>query len=169
VNAVVRVGLLSLADGAGDAQPPLQLVAYVAEARVEKLAAGGRPAVGLACSACDVRRAVALCVDLLIGHAAAAVHARPVRVLVSGRGFVAAGVARLADTVSDRICAHVTDALHLPGATVCLQACRTRLAGQRTRVLCHSILRACAAVIQSQIYSIDLDFTQMKIFEWHVH
>jgi hypothetical protein len=67
--------LPSLSDWAGNAYLPLQLVAGVAQAGTQQLAAGGGPAVGLARSARDVVRVVALCVDLLIGRAAAAGHA----------------------------------------------------------------------------------------------
>ena len=77
----------------------MELVAGVAEARVEQLAAGGGPAVGLARPARDVVRVVALCVDLLIGRAAAAGHAPAVRVLVCGRGLETALRARLARSV----------------------------------------------------------------------
>jgi hypothetical protein len=81
-DAVVVVRLAGLANGAGDAQLPLQLVAGVAEAGVQLRAPGVRPAVGLARSARDVERAVALGGDLLPRRAAAAVHAHAVRVLV---------------------------------------------------------------------------------------
>ena len=81
-DAVVCVGLAGLADWAGHAQLPLQLVAGVTEAGVQQRAPSGRPAVGLARAACDVVRAVALGGDLLPRRAAAAVHAHAVRVLV---------------------------------------------------------------------------------------
>ena len=86
-DAVVGIGLAGLADWAGHAQLPLQLVAGVAEAGVQQRAPSIRPAVGLARAACDVVRAVALGGDLLVGRAAAAVHARAVRVLVGARCF----------------------------------------------------------------------------------
>ena len=135
------VGLAGLADGAGDAQPPLQLVARVTQAGLQQLAAGGRPAVGLARPARDVERAVALGGDLLPRRAAAAVHARAARVLVGARGLVAAGPARLAEAVSVRLRANITDTLHLPGAPVRRLARRTRLAEQRACAVSGSILR----------------------------
>ena len=53
-DAVVVVGLAGLADWAGDAQLPLQLVAGVAEAGVQQSSTSVRPAVGLARLARDV-------------------------------------------------------------------------------------------------------------------
>jgi hypothetical protein len=88
------VGLAGLANGAGDAQPPLQLVACVTQAGLQQSSTRERPAVGLARPARDVVRAVALGGDLLPRRAAAAVHARVVRVLVCARSLVAAGPAR---------------------------------------------------------------------------
>ena len=68
-DAVVGVGQARLADGAGDAQLALQLVARVAHAGLEQRAASVRPAVGLARAACDVMRALALGGDLLVRRA----------------------------------------------------------------------------------------------------
>ena len=147
-DAVVVVGLAGLADGAGDAQPPLQLVARVAQAGLQQSSSGVRPAVGLARPALDVERAVALGGDLLPRPAAAAVQARVVRVLVGGRGFVAALPARHAFPIGVWFRANITDALHLPCAPVSRLPRRTRLAGQHTGVVCHRILRACAASSQ---------------------
>ena len=134
-DAVVVVCLAGLADGAGDAQLPLQLVAGVAEAGVQPRAPGVRPAVGLARAARDVERAVALGGDLLPRRAAAAVHARAVRVLVGARGFVSSRPARLAVPLDARLRANITDTLHLPGAPVRRLARRTRLAEQRAAVV----------------------------------
>ena len=111
-DAVVVVCLAGLADWAGHAQLPLQLVAGIAEARVQQRAPSGRPAVGLARAACDVVRVVALSGDLLVGRAAAAVHARAVRVLVGARCFVSSRPARLADSVCARLRADRAGALH---------------------------------------------------------
>jgi hypothetical protein len=72
-------------------QPPLQLVT---QAGLQQSSSGVRPAAGLARPARDVVRAVALGGHLLPRPAAAAVHARTVRVLVGARGLVAAGPAR---------------------------------------------------------------------------
>jgi hypothetical protein len=59
--------------------------------------AGGRPAVRLTRSACDVVRVVALRGDLLVGHAAAAVYTRSVCVLVCAHRFVSPCPTSLAD------------------------------------------------------------------------
>ncbi len=85
-DAVVGIGLAGLADWAGHAQLPLQLVAGVAEARVQQRAPSIRPAVGLARAACDFVRAVALGGHLVVGPAGPARHALPVRVLVCEEG-----------------------------------------------------------------------------------
>ena len=95
-DAVVVVPLPSFPYWTGHTQLPLQLVAGVAEAGVQPRAPGVRPAVGLAHAARDVERAAALGGDLLPRRAAAAVHARAVRVLVGARGFVSSRPARLA-------------------------------------------------------------------------
>ena len=134
-DAVVVVGLAGLADWAGHAQLPLQLVAGVTEAGVQQRAPSGRPAVGLARAASDVVRAVALGGDLLVGRAAAAVHARAVRVLVGARGFVSSRPARLAGSARARLRANITDTLHLPGAPVRRLARRARIAEHRTGVV----------------------------------
>ena len=60
MHAVVVVCLAGLADGAGDAEAALELVAGVAEAGLQQRPAGVRPAVCLAHPARDVVRAVAL-------------------------------------------------------------------------------------------------------------
>jgi hypothetical protein len=66
-DTIVCVRLAGLADGAGDAQPPLQLVAGVAQAGLKSRSASVRPAVGLACLARDVVRRITQCHHLLIG------------------------------------------------------------------------------------------------------
>ena len=92
--------------------------------------------------------AVALSRDLQIRPAAAAVHAPAVRVLVCALGYVLSCLTYLADTVSVGLRAHVADTLNLPCAAVRRLARRTRFARQRARVVCHRILRACAASSQ---------------------
>ena len=163
-DAVVVVCLAGLADGAGDAQLPLQLVAGVAEAGVQPRAPGVRPAVGLARAARDVERAVALGGDLLPRRAAAAVHARAARVLVGARGLVAAGPARLAEAIGAGLRAHVADALHLPCAPVRRLARRTRLAEQRACAVSGSILRTHEALelVCDWLSTIDFDLRQLK-------
>ena len=134
-DAVVVVPLPSFPYWTGHAQLPLQLVAGVAEAGVQPRAPGVRPAVGLARAARDVERAAALGGDLLPRRAAAAVHARAVRVLVGARGFVSSRQARHAVPLDARLRAHVAHALNLPGAPVRRLARRTRLAEQRAAVV----------------------------------
>ncbi len=112
-------------------------------------------------------RAVALGGDLMVGRAAAAVHARAVRVLVGARGFVAAGPARLASAVSARLRAHVADALHLPGAPVSRLARRTRLADMRAHVVRGRIQRAYDALsvqvrVQSKLRTVHLKFSEVQ-------
>ena len=68
-DAVVVVCLAGLADGAGDAQLPLQLVAGVAEAGVQQSSTSIGPAVGLARLARDVMRCITQRRHLLIRDA----------------------------------------------------------------------------------------------------
>ena len=150
-DAVVCVGLAGLADWAGHAQLPLQLVAGVAEARVQQRAPSIRPAVGLARAACDFVRAVALGGHLVVGPAGPARHALPVRVLVGARGLEAPGAARLADSARARLRAHVAHALHLPGAPVRRLARRARIADRRGRVIRGRVQWAYAAQIQTLV------------------
>ena len=63
------VGLAGLADGAGDAQVPLQLVAGVAEAGIQQSSTSVRPAVCLACLARDVVSGITQCGYLLVSGA----------------------------------------------------------------------------------------------------
>jgi hypothetical protein len=127
---------------------------------------------GLARPARHVVRAVALGGHLLPRPAAAAVHARAVRVLVGARGLESPGPARLAVPIDTRLRAHVADALHMPGAPVRRLARIACLADHRTCVVCGRVYRADLALIQAcvgkDLGAIDLDFTQMKILEWHV-
>ncbi len=67
-DTIVFVGLAGLADGTGDAQLALQLVADVAEAGIEQSSTSIGPAVGLARLARDVMRCITQRRHLLIRH-----------------------------------------------------------------------------------------------------